>query len=79
MVNWMGVALLVLAAACGGGYLWHERAAARLRRRSRKLAGRSTRRANRTYDELNERLNLAVLLALVALLCLAAGLTLLVQ
>jgi hypothetical protein len=82
MVKWMGVLLLVLAVSCGAGYIWHERAVARLRRRSRLLSARAPRAAEQTHrlhDELSERMNLTVLLALIALLSLAAGLTLLLR
>ncbi|MBS0430481.1 MAG: hypothetical protein JSR41_24610 [Proteobacteria bacterium] len=82
MVNWMGVLLLLVAAACGAGYVWHEREVKRLRRRSRRLAARTPHAApqtHRLHDELSERMNLAVLLALIGLLSLAAGLTLLVH
>lgn len=82
MVKWMGVLLLLAAAACGAGYLWHEREVTRLRRRSRRLAvrgPRAERQHHRLHDELSERMNLAVLLALIALLSLAAGVTLLLH
>lgn len=82
MVKWMGVLLLVLSVSCGVGYLWHEREVVRLRRRSRQLsarAPRATEQTHRLHDELSERMNLSVLLALVGLLSLAAGLTLLLR
>ena len=80
MVNWMGVLLLFVAVSCGAGYVWHEREVKRLRRRSRRLSARAphaTPQTQRLHDELSERMNLAVLLALIGLLSLAAGLTLL--
>ncbi len=82
MVKWMGAMLLLLAVSCGAGYIWHERVVARLRRRSRQLsvrAPRATQQTHRLHEELSERMNLTVLLALVGLLSLAAGLTLLLH
>ncbi|MDQ7958621.1 MAG: hypothetical protein REJ24_13230 [Rhodocyclaceae bacterium] len=82
MVNWMGVLLVLVAVLCGAGYVWHERKVKRLRRRSRRLAARArgaTSQSHRLHDELSERMNLAVLLALIGLLSLAAGLTLLLH
>lgn len=82
MGKWMGVLMLVLTVSCGAGYLWHEQEVARLRRRSRQLsvrAPRATRQTDRLHDELSERMNVMVLLALIGLLSLAAGLTLLLH
>ncbi len=82
MVKWMGVLMLMVAVSCGAGYFWHEREVLRLRRQSRRLSARAPRatgRTHRLHDELSERMNLAVLLALIGLLSLATGLTLLLK
>ena len=82
MVKWMGVLMLLVAVSCGAGYVWHEREVRRLRRRSRRLAARAPHampQTQRLHDELSERMNLAVLLALIGLLSLAASLTLLLR